>query len=280
MAAAGVASRRRCEELVEEGRVTVNGRLVEALPAWVDTRRDRIAVDGKPVAAPAPPTRGRRHRGVGGPPGPEGPQGRVYVAVHKPRQTISTTEDPEGRRSVLDLVPRELAAGRRLFPVGRLDADSTGLMLLTDDGELAQRLTHPSYGVSKLYQVSVAGKLDDEAMSKLRKGLFLVDRPSKPGKAPTGRKSAPAAVRRLGYARDRNTVSRTVLLITLTEGRNREIRRMLAKVGHKVQRINRLGIGPLQLKGMAVGAARPLSPVEVAKLRADVGLGPPARGRR
>ena len=145
MAQAGVGSRRACEKLIEAGRVSVNGSVIQRMPVWVDPAGDRVEVDGRPI-------RGRRS------------SAKTYLLVHKPRGIICTNADPQGRRRIIDLVPPTV----RLFCVGRLDAESTGLVLLTDDGELANRLTHPRYGVSKRYQVSVRGRLDDQQLEKLR----------------------------------------------------------------------------------------------------------------
>jgi len=248
MADAGVASRRQCEAMIEAGRVTVNGERVTTLPVFVDPAADVVEADGLRVAGPS--KRRRSH---------------TTVMLNKPRRVISTARDPEGRATVLDLVPLP----QRLFPVGRLDADSTGLLLLTDDGELANRLTHPRYEVEKQYRVTVRGKLSDDDVERLKKGLYL---------APTGRgskdtkKAAAEHVRVLRRYTDRERGDRTDLSITLREGQNREVRRMLARLGFKVRRLHRTGIGPLALKGLAVGEFRKLTPVELGKLRRAAGL--------
>ncbi|MEX0654556.1 MAG: pseudouridine synthase [Phycisphaeraceae bacterium] len=257
MAEAGVASRRDCEALVEAGRVRVNGQPVRALPAWVDPAHDRIDVDGQEL--PRPRKAGRRTAR------------HAYVMLHKPRHVISTTDDPEQRDTVLDLV--KLPGRARLFPVGRLDADSTGLILLTDDGELANRLTHPRYGVTKQYRVSVRGKLDQTDLARLRKGLVLAPADaSKPGSAARAKRASVEKVSILGYERDRTRGDRTTLGITLREGQNREIRRLLARLGYKVRRLKRLAIGPLQLKGLAAGQWRTLDAAEVQALYREAGL--------
>ena len=239
MAEAGLASRRACERYVEEGRVAVNGRTVTSLPVWVDPSQDRIELDGKPVV-------------TGQPTGP------TYLMLNKPRRVISTNRDPEGRTRAIDLVPHS----HHLFCVGRLDADSTGLLLLTDDGDLAQRLTHPRYQVPKTYRVTIKGALDEEGIEKLRRGIYLADKDGA-----SAAKAHAADVRLLRRDRDR-----TRLEITLREGRNREIRRMLARLGHRVHRLQRTAIGSLQLKGLASGEWRRLSRHELRALRETAGL--------
>ena len=234
LADAGVASRRAAEELIEKGHVSVNGRVVKTLPAWVEPGRDRVEVDGEPVGARL------------------ADRPRLWLMVNKPRRVICTSRDPEGRKSILDLVPD----GRRLFCVGRLDADSSGLVLLTDDGETANLLTHPRYQVPKTYQVVVRGRLEEADLEKLRNGIVLAD---KEGKTATARA---AAVRVTGRQSER-----TQLRITLREGRNREIRRMIARLGYKVQRLKRLAIGPIELKGVAIGDFRHLHTGELRALR-------------
>ncbi|MFA9478407.1 pseudouridine synthase [Phycisphaerales bacterium AB-hyl4] len=268
MAEAGVASRRACETLIEEGRVRVNGTPVRELPAWVDPANDRIEVDGQPLPRPRKTDRRTaRH---------------TYVMLHKPRNVISTTDDPEQRKTVLDLV--DLPGHARLYPVGRLDADSTGLMLLTDDGELANRLTHPRYGVTKQYRVSIRGKLDANDLVAMKKGLFLAApdrgdaprRPGPPGKpggpSPRAKRASVEQVRILGFERDRARGDRTTLAITLREGQNREIRRLLARLGYKVRRLKRMAIGPLQLKGLGVGQWRLLDARERQALYREAGM--------
>ncbi|MDX1564168.1 MAG: pseudouridine synthase [Phycisphaeraceae bacterium] len=232
LADAGVGSRRACESLIAENRVTVNGQTVEASPFWVDVQQDRIEVDGHPI--------------------PKRRTGRLYVMVHKPKGVLCTHRDPDGRRCVFDLVPHP----RRLFCIGRLDADSTGLVLLTDDGDLAQILTHPSYQVAKTYQVTVAGLLEDDQLQKLRDGIWLA--------GPKGKAAKASAAEVQLLRRDRE---RSRLRITLTEGRNREIRRMLARLGLKVRRLERKAIGPVRLKGLAPGQWRRLSRSELSSLR-------------
>ncbi|MEX0774985.1 MAG: pseudouridine synthase [Phycisphaeraceae bacterium] len=255
LATAGVASRRDCEALVLQGHVSVNGELVTALPAWVDPLRDRIEVDGKPIIGT-----GKSHR----------PPQRVYLMLNKPRGVISTTEDPYGRRTVLSLLPDDVfPPGTRLFPIGRLDADSAGLMLLTNDGELANRIAHPRYQIGKEYHVSVAGRVEQSDLERLRKGMFLVERDDEGNPIGT-RKAKMEEVAIAGYEHDREHGDRTLLHVILREGQNREIRRMFARLSLKVRRLRRVAIGPVQLKGLAVGEWRPLTPVELRRLRQAV----------
>ncbi len=256
LANAGVASRRDAEELITAGRVTVNGRRVNALPAWVDPVRDRVAVDGQPI---------RRSSGSR-----KGAGSKLYIALHKPRRAISTTSDELGRVTVLDLVDLPEHIDKRLYPVGRLDADSTGLILLTNDGELANRLTHPRYEVAKQYIVSVRGKLSPADVEKLREGIYLAQR--QPRARGSAKKAAMASVKLLGHTTDRRSGDRTQLEVTLREGQNREIRRMLARLGYKVRRLQRTAIGPLKLKGLGIGQWRMLESSEVTALYRAAGL--------
>lgn len=314
LASAGVAARRECEAMILAGRVTVNGHRVLSLPAWADPREDRIEVDGRllprPSRLPAPVSLPIPHgkHGAGGPQVRTGKGARparpaadaahheamalaadrVYIALNKPRNTITTASDPEGRRSVLDLVELPPNFSRRIFPVGRLDADSTGLLLLTNDGELANRLTHPRYGVVKEYLVSVKGTLTAEDIEQLQEGLYLAHptkgraRTRPPGARPPVAPAAPGApadpagvrVKRaamedvvlLEHQRDVTRGDRTRLLVRLREGQNREIRRLMARLGFKVRRLQRVAIGPVTLKGLAVGSWRMLTPQEVKGL--------------
>ncbi len=253
MAEAGVASRRDCEAMIEEGRVRVNGQTVAALPAWVDPTADRVEVDGQPIQR-------KTSKSLTG-----GAHKPVYLLVNKPRNVISTSHDPQGRPTVLDLVDMPLK--QRLFAVGRLDADSTGLLLLTNDGELANRLTHPRYEVTKRYRVVVRGRLEEKDLARLRKGLLLAhDRGSKVKRA------AMESVRIVKHQIDRTAGDKTILEITLAEGQNREIRRLLARVGLKVRRLERTALGPLKLRGIARGQWRPLDRKELGMLRKAAGL--------
>jgi len=258
LAEAGVASRRRCEELIEEGRVVVNGRLVSELPAWVDLEQDEIVVDGKRIG---------------------GAERHVYIMLNKPRATVSTADDPDGRRTVLDLVDHP-AAGR-LFPVGRLDYDTLGLILLTNDGELANRLTHPRYGVHKTYLATVKGRIEEGDIAALEEGIFLAER--KEGQTVGARRTARVRLKIVSKDKDR-----TVLELTLGEGRNRQVRRMMAAVGHPVRKLVRIRMGPLSLKGLARGEWRELTRQEIGRLRraggrkadSGTGRGKGARGKR
>lgn len=239
LAEAGVASRRTCERLIEEGHVRVNDRVVTTLPAWVDPDEDRIEVDGRRV--------GTRQR-------------LVYVMLNKPKHTISTSKDEPGsdRRTVTQLVSHP--SGVRLFSVGRLDYDTTGLVLLTNDGKLAGLLTHPRYGIAKTYRATVRGRLDDDAIDRIERGVFLAER--RPGKAVGAARTGEVEVEVIRRDRDR-----TLLAITLREGRNREVRRLLAGVGYPVKRLERVQMGPLRLKGLARGEWRELERSELQAIR-------------
>lgn len=234
LAEAGVASRRHCEELIELGEVRVNGTVVRDLPAWVDAEHDRIVVRGRRVEI------ARR---------------MIYLMLFKPRGVVATNLDPQGRRRAIDLVDHP--SRTRLFPVGRLDLDSSGLLLLTNDGELANRLTHPRYGVHKTYEVTVKGSLSAEDVAGLERGIFLHDRHRNRGSRTRG-------VRLKLLKRDRD---RTRLLMELREGRNRQVRRMMADLGHGVKKLRRVQLGPLKLKGLAPGQWRELTGRELAALR-------------
>lgn len=239
LAAAGVASRRECENLITEGRVEVDGQVVDELGSRVDASRQEIRVDGEPL---------RLKR-------------RSYYAVNKPRGVVSTARDPAGRPRVIDLLPPD--AGR-LFNVGRLDMESEGLILVTNDGELANRLTHPSHGVEKVYHVQVAGVVEPDVLQQMRKGVRLAEAYVKPVDV-----------------RVKSHVKRSTLLeMTLDEGRNREIRRLLARLGHKVQKLSRVAVGPIRLGDMPPGAVRPLTRDEVRKLEAAASGAPARRPRK
>jgi pseudouridine synthase len=226
LARAGFGSRRHCEELIRQGRVTVNGQAVK-LGQKADPERDRITVDGQPVQIE---------------------QAFTYVALYKPRDVLSAERDDSGRnQTVRDLVP----LSGHLYPVGRLDLNSEGLILLTNDGELANVLTHPRYEHPKEYRVDVEGHPDDETLDRWRRGLFL-----------DGRRTAPADVAVIGHKKDH-----TRLRVVLREGRKRQIRRIAAKLGHPVRRLVRVGIGPVQLGDLKPGEWRHLTGRELEKLR-------------
>jgi len=221
LARAGIASRRGSDELIKAGRVRVND-LPGALNTYVHTG-DRVEVDGIPVTA----------------------QALKYVLLNKPAATVTTASDPQGRPTVVDLVEE---IPERVVPVGRLDADTTGALLLTNDGPLAHRLAHPRYGVEKVYEVEVEGEPEDAALQQLAEGVDLVD----------GR-TAPARVRRLGPSK---------LELTLHEGRKHQVKRMCEAVGHPVARLHRSCYAGLTVEGLEPGRWRELEPSEVKRLTA------------
>jgi 23S rRNA pseudouridine2605 synthase len=219
LARGGIASRRGADELIKAGRVRVNGELGQ-LNTIVD-EGDRVEVDGREIAA----------------------QQLAYVLLYKPAGVVTTANDPQGRPTVVGLVPRE----PRVVPVGRLDADTTGALLLTNDGQLANRLAHPRHGVEKVYEVHVEGDPNEAVLQRLRDGVELED----------GR-TAPAGVRRLGRGR---------IELVLHEGRNRQVKRMLEAVGHPVRRLHRSAYAGLTLDGLEPGTWRELTPEELSALR-------------
>ncbi|MGH8250869.1 MAG: pseudouridine synthase [Steroidobacteraceae bacterium] len=256
LADAGIASRRDCEFAIRAGRVRVNGRRVLALPCLVDPARDLIEFDGAVVDL-----RGR--------PGAR-PRERLYLMLNKPRGVISTARDPGGRANVVDMVQAAVPAGDRVYPVGRLDADSTGLVLLTNDGELAHRLAHPSLGVPKEYHVAVQGELSAATLGRLGKGMFLADISSPRGGA---RRAQMRQVRVLKHMRDRRRGDLSLVSVILHEGQNREIRRLFARVGIKVRTLERVALGTLRLGRLPPGGFRHLSSSEVLALKRAVNLG-------
>lgn len=247
LADAGVGSRRACEDAVEEGRVTVNGHGIDGLPAWVDPATDDIRVDGRRIKAS---------------------ERSVYVMLFKPKGYVCTNSDPEGRPRAVDLVSHPSHA--RLYPVGRLDLDSSGLLLLTNDGALANRLTHPRFEMHKGYEVMVGGRVDDAEVERLEKGIFLPGRDEREG-ARTTRSRLVVLKRDAG---------RTLLYMELREGRNRQIRRMLATLGHPVRKLRRVRMGPLQLKGLQAGQWRELTAKELSLLRDQAFATPQQRAAR
>ncbi len=226
LAAAGIASRRVCEELIASGRVTVNGSAAE-VGARVDAETDVIEVDGALVGVR-----------------PD----LVHFLLNKPVGVVSTADDPQGRPTVVGLLPPE----PRVFPVGRLDADTEGLLLLTNDGELTHRLTHPSHGVEKEYLVEVVGTPTRGELRRLREGVELEDGVTSPAKA--------------------SVVGDGVIRIVVHEGRNRQVRRMCEAVGHPVTRLVRTQIGPIRLGDLKPGKTRVLSKPEVGSLMTQVGM--------
>lgn len=240
LARAGIASRREAKVLLQEGRVTVNGHVAES-GSRADPARDSIKVDGRRVKPHSGP-----HR---------------YLLLNKPRAVLSTVSDPQGRRTVMDLVPRRLR--KALVPVGRLDYNTEGLILLTDDGDLAQRVAHPRFGGIKTYEVKVKGNPNGPALDQLRRGIWIRGRKTapanivaRPGQKPTGRKPI-----------ERGGARNSWWIIELTEGRTRQIREMFFRIGHPVQRLRRVAIGPLRDPNLSRGAIRELSEREVESLR-------------
>lgn len=229
---AGIASRRGAEEMIRAGRVRVNGLVVTEMGVRVDPARDVVQVDGRRVQAEAVP---------------------LTVMLHKPYGYISSRRDPQGRRVVMELLPESLRG--RLYPVGRLDYEATGLLLLTSDGELAHRLMHPSRQVPRTYRVTVSGKVSQEALRQLRAGVEL-----------NGRRVA------AGVAVKKREEGKTVLEISVWEGRYHLVKRLLEQVGHPVLKLKRLAFGPLRLGRLARGAYRPLTAAELAAVMAEVGL--------
>lgn len=226
LARAGIASRRKCEQLILDGRVTVNGRVVRELGVKADPHKDRITVDGRPIRA-------EKH---------------VYLMLYKPRGVVSTVSDPQGRKTVLDLIGNEVR--ERIFPVGRLDMDTSGLLLLTNDGELMHALLHPSRKIYKTYRAYVQGSVSREEVEQLQKGVQLEDG-----------MTAPARVRKV-----RETEGRTLLEIAIHEGRNRQVRRMCEAVGHPVLSLRRVKFAFLTLGRLKAGEYRFLTWEEVARL--------------
>jgi 23S rRNA pseudouridine2605 synthase len=232
LAHAGVGSRRHCDELILRGRVSVAGQVVRELGTKVEPGQ-QVCVDGQPLKQERP----------------------VYWLVNKPPGYLCTNHDPAGRPLAVDLVPH---VPQRVYTVGRLDEDSEGLLLLTNDGDLAFRLMHPRFGVEKTYVVQVAGKPDREEIQQLLKGVWLAE----------------GHVRARRVKRLKSQGESTWLEIVLSEGKNREIRRMLARLGHKVLRLRRIALGPVRLDRLAPGKSRPLKFDEIARLRRASERGP------
>lgn len=233
LAQAGIASRRACEVMISEGRVEVNGRLVLEQGLRVDPEHDVIRVDGSRIPPP------RRH---------------IYVVLNKPRGVVSTLTDPEGRRTLADVVV-DAKSGRsiikeRLFHVGRLDTDTEGLIILTNDGEFGHKLAHPSFEVDKTYLAEVEGVLNPATLKRLRTGITLEDGPVRPR----------------GVKLVSTTGGRSLVRLTLHEGRNHIVRRTMEHVGHPVRRLSRIGIGPVRLGTLKVGELRDLSRDELGSL--------------
>ncbi len=226
LAHAGVGSRRHCDDLIAQGRVSINGAVVRDLATRVDPAQHKVAVDGQPL---------RTER-------------QVYWLLNKPRGVLCTNHDPAGRPRAIDLVPH---VPQRVYTVGRLDEDSEGLLLMTNDGELAHQLMHPRFGIEKTYIVQVAGRPGRDEMQQLLQGVWLSD----------------GHVRARRVKRLKSQGDSSWLEIVLNEGKNREIRRMLARLGHKVLRLKRVAIGPVRLDNLRSGKSRPIKYEELARLR-------------
>ncbi|MGK7913702.1 MAG: pseudouridine synthase [Synechococcus sp.] len=263
----GVASRRQAEVIIRDGRVSLNGSVVTELGLKADPANDRITVDGRPLAqfalpANHPGEEGTTSRGEYATSDP--PQLR-YVLLNKPSGVISTCTDPHGRKTVLDILPSQWRSQTRWFPVGRLDAASTGALLLTNDGDLTLKLTHPRYHLPKTYRVVVKGHPSKGVLHQWRQGVELDDGVTLPAevtpissRSPRGRSS-----------RSRTPDNRTTLKIVLKEGRNRQIRRVAKLLGHPVLFLHREAIGPITLTGLASGSCRPLRASEVCLLKSE-----------
>jgi pseudouridine synthase len=233
LSSAGVASRRASEQLILEGRVTVNGETVRELGAKADPHTDAIKVDGRRIKTDI------RYR---------------YIALYKPKGYVTTRNDPEGRKTVMDLIGQ----GEYIYPVGRLDYDSEGLLLMMSDGDLAARLMHPRHEVEKVYEVIVAGIPEPKAIEKLRKGVFI-----------EGGRTSPAAVHVENTVKGARPTTR--LTISIHEGRNRQIRRMCSAVGLPVWALRRIRMGPIGLGRLKPGQWRDLTSDEIKRLKSSVG---------
>ncbi len=247
LADAGIGSRRACEESVEEGRVTVNGHRIDGLPAWVDPAKDHIKFDGRRIKAP---------------------ERDIYVMLFKPKGYVSTNSDPERRPLAVDLVQHPSHA--RLYPVGRLDIDGSGLLLMTNDGAIANRLTHPRFEMYKGYEVMVSGRVEDSDIARLERSIFA---PAVKGHEPDRASKSKLVI----LKRD---AARTLLYMELREDGNRQVREILATVGHPVKKLRRVRMGPLQLKGLQAGEWRELTPKELAVLKEHAFATPQERAAR
>jgi 23S rRNA pseudouridine2605 synthase len=225
LAAAGIASRRKSEELILTGAVRVNGKVVNTLPAFVDSQEDIITVNGRKIRA-AP---------------------KVYFLLNKPKGVICSNSDPQGRKKAIDIIKSPY----RIFCIGRLDVDSTGLIILTNDSELTNRLTHPRYQIPKTYLITVKGTIQGPAVEKLKKGIWLAEG-----------KTQKAAVKILKRRHNESTIE-----VTIRQGLNRQVRRMLTKIGFDVKSLKRIKIGRLGARGLGVGKSRPLTKTEITYLK-------------
>jgi len=226
LSAAGVTSRRKAEEMIEAGRVSVNGKTAK-LGTKADPAADVIEVDGCPI---------------------ERAKEKVYIMLHKPEGVVTTVTDPFGRPTVMDLIPNDT----RLFPVGRLDADTSGLMLMTNDGDWAQKIAHPKHEIKKTYVAVVKGSPTVEALRNFRRGVVI-----------DGKKTSPAQIKLL----EKLPTKDSKLLITIHEGRNRQVRNMCEAIGHKVVSLKRVEVGGLLLDNLQKGKWRHLSPKEVKSVK-------------
>jgi 23S rRNA pseudouridine2605 synthase len=218
---AGLGSRTEARSWIGTGRVRVNGKLIQTPDHWVDMDRDRVTFDGKPLASKQP----------------------IDLLLNKPKGYITTYKDPEGRPTVYDLIPE---IEQFVFPVGRLDLDSSGLLMLTNDAQFAERIMNPDFKIPKTYMVKCSTRVSDEQLERLRGGVELSDGPTRPAKV----------------NRIRDSEKYSFLEITITEGRNRQVRRMIEAIGSKVLKLVRIAIGPIQLGDLEIGKYRPLTPDE------------------
>ncbi|MFD2168834.1 pseudouridine synthase [Tumebacillus lipolyticus] len=230
LAQAGVASRRKCEEIITAGQVKVNGVVVTELGTKVDPTRDRIEVNGVPIGA----------------------EEKIYIMLNKPIGVVSTASDPQGRKTVVDIV----GAKERIYPVGRLDLDTSGLLLMTNDGDLANAMMHPRHEIEKTYRAWVKGVVSGERAKQLASGVELEDG-----------QTAPAKVRIMERGADESLIE-----VTIHEGRNRQVRRMLEAIGHPVKSLHRMQVAFLKLGRLRYGEMRNLTPLEVERLFAVAGI--------
>lgn len=269
LAVSGIASRRACEAMIAQGRVSVNDQVVRTLPVFVDPEHDRITVDGRPLAGTAVRFRGKNQRVIA--------PHMLYIMLYKPERVVCTTSDDAGRKTVLDLVdhPRirgELASGLggsagRVFPVGRLDFHAAGLVLLTNDGELTHRLTHPSFGIPKTYEALVKAPVDEAFVRDLEQGL---NRKHRRAAAEAGKRSR--AEQPVKVSLVKRGEGKSILRIELHETGARPLEDLLAETGCKVARLTRTALGPLTLTHLALGAWRELERDEIYQLRKAAGL--------
>lgn len=244
IAHAGVASRREAEEMIREGRVTVNGRVIKELGTKADVARDAIKVDGKRI------TRAEPHR---------------YILLYKPKEVMTTVDDPQGRRTVIDLVR---GVRERIYPVGRLDYQSEGLVLLTNDGELAYKVSHPTHGSVKTYNVKVRGVPEDRVIDKLQRGITI-----------DGRRTRPCRIERIRTTGRNADEGNSWFEVKLEEGRTQQIRKMFQAMGHPVTKLRRVAIGPISDPNLTPGVWRELTRSEVKAL-ATMKEAKPMRARR